>query len=108
MDKWPTCPYYKCHCLMINPNKFIIYKLSIFYYMNSKCPCNLWKPFWIVIDIGEKDKDEIKWFVCLFKLIWWSMSLMQIWPIKKNNPSCLFYNLLYMDFIFIFTFYLVI
>jgi hypothetical protein len=30
------CLHYKCHCLMINPNKFTKQKLSISYYMNLK------------------------------------------------------------------------
>jgi hypothetical protein len=38
------CSCYKCHYLMINLNKFIIYELMISLYMNLKYPYNLWKP----------------------------------------------------------------
>ncbi len=47
--------------------------------------------------------DEIEWFLCPFKLIWWSLSFMQTWPTRKNNPSYLLHYLLYMDVILIFT-----
>ncbi len=33
-----------------NPNKLT---LGISYYMNLKYPCNLWKPFRIIIDIAK-------------------------------------------------------
>ncbi len=57
--------------------------------------------------IKQAQPIHIKWFVCFKKLIWWSLSRMQIWPTKKKkNPSCLLHNLLYMETIFIFTFYL--
>jgi hypothetical protein len=41
--------HYKCHCLMINPNKFTILKLLIFYHMNLKYLCNLWEPFKLLL-----------------------------------------------------------
>jgi hypothetical protein len=66
--------------------------------------------FRIIIDIEEDKKwkcsikqtqiDNIKSFVCLLKLIWWSLSLVQIWHTRKNNPSYLLHNLLCMDVIF--------
>jgi hypothetical protein len=52
--------------------------------------------------------DEIKWFICFKKFIWWTLSPSQIWPTIKNNPSCLLHYLLYMDVIFIMTFYFII
>jgi hypothetical protein len=34
------------------------------------------------VAIKHAQLDEIKWFVCLFKLISSSLSLVQIWPTK--------------------------
>jgi hypothetical protein len=33
---------------------------------------------------------NINWFVCFVKFIWWSLSLLQIWLIRKKKPSILF------------------
>jgi hypothetical protein len=49
--------------------------------MNLKHPCNLWKPLKMLLILQKSIKDEnvaikqacldeIKWFVCLLKLIW--------------------------------------
>jgi len=41
--------HYKCHFLMINLTKFIIYKLLISYQMNIKYPWNLSKPLKLLL-----------------------------------------------------------
>jgi len=60
--------------------KLLIQKSIIFYYMNLKYPCNLWKPLKILLRlqnmmedenvvIKQAWHDEIKWIVCLFKIV---------------------------------------
>ncbi len=48
------------------------------------------------MSINQAWLDEIKWFVCLFKLIWWSMSIVQIWPTRRKK-SILFIAFFYMN-----------
>jgi hypothetical protein len=74
--------------LTINPNKLMIYKSWWFFLHESKISLQLMETNWIVIYIVEKDKwwrCLIKWFICFFKLIWWSSSLMQIWHNRKKQ-----------------------
>jgi hypothetical protein len=59
------------------------------------------------VAIKQAYLNEINWFVYIFKLIWWSLSIVQC-QTRIFKIHLLLQNLLYMDVIFILKFYLIL
>jgi hypothetical protein len=78
--------------------------------MYLKYPCNLWKPFKFIeyenVAIKQTQFDEIKWFVFFFTFLVIIVPYANMTNLKKL--SFLLHNLLYINVIFIFGFYLLL